>query len=44
MITHDLAEPQATASAYGELGDIHRLLGNYEQAINCMEHRLSMAR
>ena len=23
---------------------ISRLLGNYEQAINCMEHRLNMAR
>ena len=23
---------------------VSRLLGNYEQAINCMEHRLNMAR
>ena len=30
VISHDL-EPLEGSSAYGELGDIHRLLSNYEQ-------------
>ena len=34
----------AKGSAYGELGEIHALLGNFEQAISCMEHQLTAAR
>ena len=44
VITHELDEPGATAAAYGELGDIHRLLGHYEQSISCMERRIEIAR
>ena len=44
VITHELDEPGATAAAYGELGEIHRLLGHYEQSISCMERRIEMAR
>ena len=44
MISHDLNDVVSTASAYGELGEIHKLLGNFEQSINCMERRLEMAR
>ena len=44
VISHDLSEPGATAAAYGELGDIHRMLGHFEQSISCMERRIEMAR
>ena len=44
VVCHDLSQTGATASAYGELGEIHKLLGNFDQAVNCMEHRLDMAR
>ena len=44
VISHDLNDAVSTAAAYGELGDIHKLLGNFEQSINCMERRLEMAR
>ena len=32
------------ASAYGELGEIHSLLGNHDQALSCLEHKLRAAR
>ena len=42
---HDLCQPvNAKGSAYGELGEIHALLGNYEQAASCLEHQLQAAR
>ena len=44
VISHDLSEPGATAAAYGELGDIHRMLGHFEQSVSCMERRIEMAR
>ena len=44
VISHDLSEPGASAAAYGELGDIHRMLGHFEQSISCMERRIEMAR
>lgn len=44
VVSHELNNPSAKASAYGELGTIHSLLGNYEQAISCMEHQLNIAR
>lgn len=31
------------AQAYGELGDLHSQLGNYEQALSCLEHQLNIA-
>ena len=46
-MAHDLTEEhrsEAKGFAYGELGEIHSLLGNYEQAISCMEHQLRVAR
>ena len=42
VIAHELKECEA--EAYGELGDIHRLLANYDQAVNCMQHRITLAR
>jgi hypothetical protein len=42
VIAHELKD--AEAEAYGELGDIHRLLANYDQAVNCMQHRITLAR
>ena len=30
-------------SAYGELGCLHSLLGNFEQAISCLQHQLRLA-
>jgi hypothetical protein len=42
VIAHELKENEA--EAYGELGDIHRLMANYEQAVNCMQHRITLAR
>jgi hypothetical protein len=47
VVAHDLTEEsqsEAKGFAYGELGEIHSLLGNYEQAISCMEHQLKAAR
>lgn len=44
MVTHELNNPAAKASAYGELGHVHSLLGNYEQAISCLEHQLTITR
>ena len=31
-------------SAYGELGEVHCSLGNFEQAVSCMDHQLKAAR
>ena len=45
VVAHDLCQPiTAKGSAYGELGEIHALLGNYEQAASCLEHQLQSAR
>lgn len=44
VVAHELNNPEAKASAYGELGHIHTTLGNYEQAISCLEHQLAIAR
>lgn len=45
MAAHDLLQPDdAKGSAYGELGEIHALLGNFEQAISCMDRQLGVAR
>ena len=46
VVAHDLNHPggDAKSTAYGELGEIHAMLGNYEQAISCMEHQLQDAR
>ena len=47
VVAHDFTEEiqsEAKGFAYGELGEIHSLLGNYEQAISCMEHQLKAAR
>ena len=42
-MAHELDKPAAKASAYGELGCLHSLLGNFEQAINCLQHQLELA-
>ena len=45
VVAHDLCQPVgAKGSAYGELGEIHALLGNYEQAASCLEHQVQSAR
>ena len=45
VVAHDLCQPiGAKGSAYGELGEIHALLGNYEQAASCLEHQVQSAR
>lgn len=44
VVAHDLVQPEAKGSAYGELGEIHSLLGNFEQALSCTEHQLNAAR
>jgi hypothetical protein len=47
VVAHDLTEENvgvAKGFAYGELGEIHSLLGNFEQAISCMERQLQAAR
>ena len=50
VMAHDLVNPDETAdvvdkgSAYGELGEVHSLLGNFEQAASCLEHQLKTAR
>jgi tetratricopeptide (TPR) repeat protein len=37
-------EASSESSAYGELGCLHSLLGNFEQAISCLQHQLRLAR
>jgi len=47
VVAHDLCDDtqgEAKGFAYGELGEIHALLGNHEQAISCMQHQLKAAR
>jgi tetratricopeptide (TPR) repeat protein len=45
VAAHELSEAGAAkGSAYGELGDIHCSLGNYEQAISCLDRQLSIVR
>lgn len=44
MVSHELGNISAKAAAYGELGGIHSNLGNFEQAIACLEHQLNLAR
>lgn len=45
VVAHELGgEGGGKAQAYGELGTLHSQLGNYEQALSCLEHQLSIAR
>lgn len=44
VVAHELNSSEAKAIAYGDLGHIHSTLGNFEQAINCLEHQISIAR
>ena len=46
VVAHGLSDQSAASksTAYGELGDIHDLLGNHDQAIACLEHKLKAAR
>ena len=37
-------QAEAKSSAYGELGCLHSLLGNFEQAITCLQHQVAIAR
>ena len=43
-MAHELNSSTAKASAYGELGCLHSLLGNFEQAISCLQHQLNIAK
>lgn len=45
VVAHELGgEGGGKAQAYGELGTLHSQLGNYEQALSCLEHHLNIAR
>lgn len=45
VVAHELGgEGGGKAQAYWELGTLHSQLGNYEQALSCLEHQLSIAR
>ena len=45
VVAHELGgEGGGKAQAYGELGTLHSQLGNYEQALSCLEHQLNIAR
>ena len=44
VVAHELDKPAAKSSAYGELGCLHSLLGNFEQAVACLQHQLRIAR
>lgn len=45
VVAHELGgEGEGKAQAYGELGTLHSQLGNYEQALSCLEHQLNIAR
>lgn len=45
VVAHELGgEGGEKAQAYCELGTLHSQLGNYEQALSCLEHQLGIAR
>lgn len=45
VVAHELGgEGGGKAQAYCELGTLHSQLGNYEQALSCLEHQLNIAR
>lgn len=45
VVAHELGgEGGGKAQAYWELGTLHSQLGNYEQALSCLEHQLNIAR
>lgn len=45
VVAHELGgEGGEKAQAYWELGTLHSQLGNYEQALSCLEHQLNIAR
>ncbi len=47
MAAHDLSSDHsstATGWAYAELGEIHCMLGNFEQAVSCMQQQLKASR
>ncbi|KPM09041.1 Rapsynoid-like protein [Sarcoptes scabiei] len=44
FIAHELGCDQTKAMAYEELGHLHRLLRNYEQAITCFEHEQKLGK
>ncbi|OTF82303.1 Rapsynoid-like protein [Euroglyphus maynei] len=44
VIAHEIGCDQTKAMAYGELGHLHRLLGNYEQAITCFKHEQELGK
>lgn len=47
VVAHELTSEESTApgkaAAYGELGALHRQLGNYEQALACLERQMGLA-
>ena len=44
MFAHELTETTAKGSAYGELGNLHRTMGNFEQAAACYGQQLTLAK
>ena len=42
--SHATSSKGSKGSAYGELGEVHCSLGNFEQAVSCMDHQLKAAR
>ncbi|KAI2801478.1 Tetratricopeptide repeat protein 28 [Blomia tropicalis] len=44
VLAHELGCNRTKAIAYGELGHIHRLLDNYEQAISCFKHEQELSK
>ncbi|KAH9419028.1 Tetratricopeptide repeat protein 28 [Dermatophagoides pteronyssinus] len=44
VIAHEIGCNQTKALAYGELGHLHRLLGNYEQSISCFKHEQELGK
>lgn len=44
VVAHELGSLEAKASAYGDLGNIHSSLNNFDQAVNCLEHQRDIAR
>ena len=43
-MAHELGNTAAKAQAYGELGNLHCVLNNTDQAVSCLEHQISIAR